>query len=509
MIARRRPLGVAIALSQIVAFTATSSALAADPAGPFTYHEVNVLGTSLDLHVAALTQGDGDKAHAAVMAEVERLRKILSTYDAGTDLGQVNATRQPVKVSREVIDVLALYDRWLIASNGAFSGRIGALIAAWKNAATTGKMPDKSAIAALVAAEHNPLWKLDEAAGTVQRLSDQSINIDSLGKGFIVSRAAAAGMAATPGVKGVLLNIGGDITALGSSSRTAAQDWSVDVADPANPAENATALVSVKISNLSIATSGSAERGYTVGQTRLSHILDPRSGYPIDSAEAPGGKHNPLIASATVIARDNATANALATTLCVLSPADGIALIRENPGTDALIVAADGTQIRSDGFKKYETISAAAAAKGWPGGYQVSLTFQQNTTIRERPYMAFWVEDAKGQHVVTLGEWGNGRWINSLQRWWRFATQNQSLVRAVSRPTRQAGKYTLTWDGKDQSGNVVAPGVYRICIEAAYDHSGHSITSTTIVCGDKPTNATLGATQHVDSATLSYAPKAK
>lgn len=475
-------------------------------AAPFAYHETQVLGTSLDLQVCTLTQADADKAHIAVMAEVERLRKILSTYDAGTDLGKVNASREVVKVSKEVIEVLKLYDQWLGKSKGAFSGRLGSLIGAWKDAATGGKMPEKAAIAALVEGEKAPLWKIDEAAGTVQRLTDETINIDSLGKGFIVSRAAAAGKASS-GVRGLLLNIGGDITAVGTSSRTGIEEWRVGVADPAHSADNAAPLVTVKLAGYSIATSGSYERGYTVGGTRLSHILDPRNGYPIDSPDAPGGKKNPLVASATVIAKDNPTANALATSLCVLSPTEGMALISATPGAEALVVLLDGKQVRSGGFARYEAADTVAAGKGWPNGAQVTVNLSQTTTFRGRPYVAVWVQDAKGNLVTTLAEWGNNqKYINSLTNWFRVA-RNDPNMRNVTRATRPAGKYTLVWDGKDSTGKAGPLGQYQVFVETSYEHGGHSVSSTTVTCGEKSVTATIPATQHIDAVAVVYAPK--
>ena len=492
-------------LALSVAAAAYGAGAPATQPGPFAYHESQVLGTSLDLQVTAGAQADADTAHGAVMAEVERLRGILSTYDAGSDLGKINASKDAVKASKEVIEVLQLYDQWRTASKGAFSGRLGSLIGVWKNAATAGKMPGKGTVALLVVAEKNPLWKIDEAAGTVQRLTDQVINIDSLGKGFITSRAAAAGMAA-PGVRGLLLNIGGDITAAGTSSATGTEEWRVGIANPAHPADNAAPLTTVKITGLSIATSGSYERGYDIGGTKLSHILDPRSGYPIDSADAPEGKHDPLIASATVIAKDNAAANALATSLCVLTPEEGLALIAATPGAEALIVGADGKQIRSAGFARFETAVVAQAGPGWPNGAQVSIAISQVTTYRTRPYVAVWIQNQKGEMVNTLEEWGNKRYMSSLTNWYKLERSDPKLA-AISKATRPAGKYTLVWDGKDAAGNVVPHGTYQVCVESAIQGGGHAFSSATIECGEKDATATAEKTAHFEAVGVSYAAK--
>jgi len=57
------------------------------------------------------------------------------------------------------------------------------------------------------------------------------------------------------------------------------------------------------------------------------------------------------------------------------------------------------------------------------------------------------------------------------------------------------------------SGKVVPPGTYKICIEAAYEHSGHSFSSATVMCGDKGATATMNGTQHFDGVQVAFALK--
>jgi thiamine biosynthesis lipoprotein ApbE len=444
------------------------------------------------------------------MDEIERLRKILSTYDPASELSKVNATRTPVKVSKELIDVLKLYDHWQSISGPAYSGRLGKIREMWKEAAATGKMPSKETVATAAAAIKIPLWRIDEKAGTVQRSAEDTINIDSLGKGFVISRAVEVAQAGEPAPRGLLLNIGGDITAVGSRSASKSEEWHIDIADPAKPAENAPPLTSIKLQGKSVATSGSYERGYQVGNVKLSHIIDPRNGYPVDSPDAPGIKRRVFVSSATVIAADNAAANALATTLCVLTPEAGLELIGAVPGTDALIVMSDGTRLRSPGFGRYEVLSESVAGKGWENGTELSLSLQYATIAGERPYIAIWVEDTKGAHVVTLAEWGSDeRYITELTGWMRFVRQNNRLFKSVSRATRPAGKYTIVWDGRDQNGIPVPAGTYKITVEFSFEHYGHTISSATIECGDSPATVKLAGTRHCEAVDVVFGPKNK
>ncbi len=270
-----------------------------------------------------------------------------------------------VKAAPEVFDVLGAYDVWSLKSKGAYSGRLGTLIAAWKVAEKSSVPPSATNLQLIVAQLAKPGWVLDRATGTVMRRDGAQFNVDSYGKGYIIGKAAAAAAAraTASGVSGGMLNIGGDIFAWGSRSASSAVPWRVAVADPRNPADNFRPLTRVSVSDRAVSTSAGYARWVRFGRQRFSHILDPRTGYPATDP-----------ASATVIASDSGTANALATTLCVVTTAEGMRLVRDTPGAECLIVAADGKQFRSAGFAAFEVKRAAAPAVAkpslWPEGFR-------------------------------------------------------------------------------------------------------------------------------------------
>ena len=343
-------------------FLGIHSALA-DTRTPFTFHDVNVLGTSMDMKVTTPTDADAKKAHEIALAEIDRLRGILSTYDPKTDISKLNETTSPVHVSQELIDVLKLYETWQSKTKGAYSAGTGELVAIWKKAEKDGKPPEPAVIAEAVKKIQKPLWKIDDAAKTVQRLVDVPINIDSLGKGFIINQAAIVARQKVSSIRGILVNIGGDIIALGGCNTSGPfTPWTIGITDPALPAENAPAIVEIHVTAMTVATSGNYARGYTFGENKYSHILDPRTGYPVDFKD----QEAVIVDSATVIAPDNTTANALATSLCVLKPEEGLALIRSTPEAQCLLIMSDGTEQRSSGFKRFEVAGTANAGSPKP-----------------------------------------------------------------------------------------------------------------------------------------------
>jgi thiamine biosynthesis lipoprotein len=473
----------------------------------FQFHHEGVLGTSLDLQVRAADAGQAALVETAVLDEIERLRKILSTYDPESEISHFNASTGPVKCSPELLDVLGFYDFWNIKSAGAYNGHLGDLIAAWKNAEKTGAPPDAATLRSIVRALGQPGWKIDRAAGTATRLPGGSISIDSLGKGYIISKAAVAARTKAPGAQGFLINIGGDMYASGMPAPGA--PWTIGVADPKRSADNAPPLTQVRISNRAISTSAAYERGYTVGGRRFSHIFDPRIGLPAEG-----------VASATVIASNTANSNALATTLCVLKPEEGLALARQIPDVECLLVMADGRQFRSPRFASYEVQPAAPAAVAgaapaktgmWPNGYEVGITITLKTPPPggkggpRRPYVAVWVEDENAQRVRTVAVWGNRpKYLPDLPAWWKLAQQDQAWAQSVTRATRPAGQHRIVWDGLDDKGKPLPRATYTVFLEVNREHGAHALESGKILCGNLPAKGTIPAATEFDAAALSF-----
>jgi hypothetical protein len=127
---------------------------------------------------------------------------------------------------------------------------------------------------------------------------------------------------------------------------------------------------------------------------------------------------------------------------------------------------------------------------------------------RHKPYVFVWVTDPDGNHVRTLGAWGNERkYVREMREWWKFAKDDPSL-QSVTHATQRAGKYPCTWDGKDQAGKPVAPGKYSIWVEVAAERGPHVAKSTTIDCGGKdPATAQIDESSAFYAVAIRYGPR--
>jgi FAD:protein FMN transferase len=498
--------------AMVLASLAATSGPAAEKTSEFVFHQDGVLGTSLDLTVVCRSQAQADAALASVLDEIERLRRILSTYDRESELSRLAAATGPTRCSGELIEVLGAADGWRNRSGGAFNAQLGDLAALWADAARTDRLPDDSALRRAADRAAQPMWQIDPAARTVTRTADVRPAVDALAKGYIIEKAVLAAKAKDPSLAGLMLAIGGDIRTLGSPVEGPGAPWLVGVVDPRHPQDNAPMLAGLRLRDAAVTTSGHYGHFYTINGHQYSHIFDPRTGRPAGA-----------VAGATVVAPDAMTADALSTTLCVLEPEDGLKLVAAVPGAQCLIVGSDGHTWTSPGWKDIAAPLAAVAAAGaggsltavaappaagpaWPAGFAVNLEI--NLVARgKRPYVATWVEDSAGKPVRMIALWGNEqKYFKDLPAWWAKYKTQTTLLKGVTRATRVAGKYSLLWDGLDDAGKPVAPGKYIVRIETAQEDGPHLMLAGEVICDKSPVNFSIPGNRHIQAVGVTYGP---
>ncbi|MCL7714892.1 DUF2271 domain-containing protein [Stenotrophomonas mori] len=432
----------------------------ADPPLRHYTHE-QVLGTSLRMSVAGASPATADAAHAAALAEIARLDAVFSTWREDSELARLNHATAPVTPSPELRRLLQLCEHWRTASDEAFSCRLGGPLQAWRDAAASATLPDRVQLRqqARALARLEP----DLTAATVAPLPGLHWQADGVAKGHILDLALQQARQAAPDALGIALDIGGDALYWGVPARGG--HWRVGVADPLAPADNAAPRATLQLASQAVASSGHRSRGFKVGRRHFSHLLDPLQGWPM--AYPP---------SATVVAPDAASADALATALSVMPIRDGLAWVEQQPGVEALIVSDRGVSFASSGWHRLLAAEPGApqpAAWTRPVVIEYEIPVQDSARYRA-PYLALWIARPDGSPVRQLLVLGDrSRYLQELPQWWRlYGRDDDAAVHGIARPTRLPGHYTVAWDGRDDQGRPCPPGDYLIEVEAAREHGG-------------------------------------
>lgn len=520
----------------VLVFGCRASLFAAEErGGVFAFHREHILGTSLEVQVAAADEETARAAEQAVVTEIERLSKVFSSYDPESELRRWQGRPdQVVKISPELLEMLRSCERWTALSRGAFHPGVEGLSRLWREAAQTGTVPTCESIENELRNLRQPQWRLEEddsvGAGTATWLGRGALSFNAIAKGWIVDRACERG-GRQAGVSGVLVSIGGDMRVCGSIERE------VRIVDPAADAENARPLRSVRLTTGGLATSGNYRRGFRVGDRWYSHILDPRTGEPAEG-----------IAGATVMTGTAADADTLATICSVLSPAESLELIERLPGARCLLVRRDGSVIESsrwrdggarDGGAGSEVRSselaftaadgpaaAQAGGEGRPvaerpvGRELLELVVQFELAKSEgydyhRPYVAVWLEDEEGKPVRTgllflETKQPGPQWHRELIRWYRNdqarrKTDETDLIGTISGATRGPGEYKVVFDGLDDRGKVLKPGKYVLLLEVSREHGEYQLIRAPLALGVEPIGVTkLKGGVEISAASYEY-----
>ena len=271
---------------------------------------------------------------AELRREVEdRLREInrqMSHYQPDSELSRFNRApaKVPFKISAEFARVVRFSLELHRRSHGAFDPTLGPLINLWGFGEQGGPRAapadnDLRAVLKRTGCRHLTITADDEL---VKDIPELALNLSAVAKGFGVDEIAR--VLRSHGFTNTYVSIAGEVLALGQNA--SGTNWQIGIAAPLpHWTENDPMAVVLSVSNRAISTSGDYQKFLIDEQGhRLCHILDPKTGRPV--------QHN--LGSVSVVAPDSMTADGLATALFVLGPKGGLRLIESWPDTAALFI---------------------------------------------------------------------------------------------------------------------------------------------------------------------------
>ncbi|MGN0348540.1 MAG: FAD:protein FMN transferase [Roseburia sp.] len=276
-----------------------------------------------------------------------RLYDIYNDYEGISNLKTINekAGIEPVKVEREIIELLKFGKEMYEVTDGQMNIAMGSVLRIWHDYREAGRNDPSTALIPPMesleqAAGHTDIRQviIDEENETVYLAdAEMSLDVGSIGKGYAVQQVAE--YAREIGMDSVLFSVGGNVCAVGSKPEK--DLWRVGIQNP-DTESNETYLRKVEIADACVVTSGNYQRYYTVNGVRYSHIIDPDTLMPAEYA-----------ASVSVVTRDSGVADALSTAVYNMPYEQGRAWVASMDGVEAMWIFGDGSIRYSDGFEDY------------------------------------------------------------------------------------------------------------------------------------------------------------
>ena len=265
-----------------IVLLALSLTACAEKSPPVYQEQGYVFGTLVEISIADAPEADAKLAVAAVLQEFQRLHSMLHAWQP-SELSELNtaiARGESAAVSSELVNIVQDAAQLSKQSHGMFNPAIGGLVGLWGFHADDFKpvQPDQNELAKLVAA--NPqMSDLSIDHGRIESKNPAvQLDLGGYAKGYALDRAAK--ILHERGIKNALINIGGNIMALGQNGK---RHWRVGIQHP----RKAGALASLELHDgEAIGTSGDYQRYFMLGAIRYCHLINPRTGYPMQAVQA-------------------------------------------------------------------------------------------------------------------------------------------------------------------------------------------------------------------------------
>lgn len=278
------------------------------------------------------------------LREYHKLYDIYNNYDGISNMKTINdnAGIAPVKVDDKILDMLEYAVEMYQLTNGKTNIAMGSVLKIWhdhrsaaENDPEAATLPDMAELKA--AATHTDIndMVIDREAGTVYLTDpDMSLDVGAVAKGYATDRLAD--IIIEEGWNNFALSVGGNVRTVGPKGD--GESWRVGIQTPDSSWGDAYFCL-LRLDDLSLVTSGSYQRYFTVEGRQYHHIIDPATLFPKDT-----------FLSVSIICENSAMGDALSTALFNMSREEGQNLIESLPDVEAVWVDPDGNYTYTSGL---------------------------------------------------------------------------------------------------------------------------------------------------------------
>ena len=283
----------------------------------------SLLGSPFEITVVAKDSVQGNLFSDLAIAEVKRIENLISDWIPTSQISKVNqnAGISPIKVDKEVFDLVERATKISKLTSGAFDISYASMDRIWKFDGSMKEMPTPEEIRKSVEKVGYQNIILNSKDTTIfLKNKGMKLGLGGIGQGYIADKIKV--LLQEKGCNSGLVNVSGDINTWGKQPN--GNLWTVGIVNPMNKNK---VFATFPLDDSAVETSGSYEKYVTFNGKRYSHIIDPRTGYPATG-----------IISVSVFAKQTELADALATGIFVMGVEVGLDLVNQLKGIGCIIV---------------------------------------------------------------------------------------------------------------------------------------------------------------------------
>jgi len=260
--------------------------------------------------------------------KVEEVENLVSINKENTEISELNknAGIEKVKLSDISYDILKKGLEYSKLSNGSYDITIGPLVKLWNIGFEDAKVPSQDEINEVIdTIDYNNIEINDSTKEVFLTKKGMEIDLGSIAKGYIADEIA--NILKQEGVNRAIIDLGGNIYALGSKSSNS--NWKIGIQNPFN--DRGEVVGGIEVSDKTVVTSGIYERFIEENGVKYHHILNPKTGYPYETD----------IAGVSIITDKSIDADALSTLTFTKGLEEGLKFIEGLDNVDAIFITND------------------------------------------------------------------------------------------------------------------------------------------------------------------------
>jgi FAD:protein FMN transferase len=289
----------------------------------------NTMGTTYHIKVVSGYSKNQSGLKAKIEQRLKAINQSLSAYLSDSEISRFNDFQragEKFKISPDFYQVIKTAQDIFKLSDGAWDGTVNPLVDLWGfgRQGPKNKIPSPGEIAALLPEIGFGNLEILENGFLIKKRSSVTLDLSSIAKGFGVDQIAA--LLQQEGFQDYLVEIGGEVFAAGY--RKDGRPWRVGINRPQKQATFDDVYKVVNLHNKAFATSGDYRNFFEIEGVRYSHVIDPKTGYPVSNG----------VVSVSIIAASCSYADGLATAVMVMGPERGIEFIDRLSDVEGLIV---------------------------------------------------------------------------------------------------------------------------------------------------------------------------